>query len=286
MNPPPVPQERPQNGPDRRAPPPGQRFFFVDFRRIPTLPGVSTERPWKIEAVIMLGAGLMICISAGTFANLGLKAVLSDLTPAQQRFAGFLMSAASFQIAGLFLVHRFLRTHEMTWREFLGLADRQFTRAIAIGVGVTIIALPIALALNAASEWVLTKLQGSAAVQPTIEALGATEGVFQRTIFAFAAIILAPLIEETLFRGILYRTGQQLGYPRLALFGSSFLFALIHASMMTLVPLTVLAIIFAKLYDHTNRLIAPIVAHALFNSMNLIGYFHREDIERWLKQLT
>lgn len=235
---------------------------------------------------MMLGAGLMICLSLGTFANLGLKAVLTDLSPGQQRFAAFLMSAASFQIAGLVLVHQFLKAHETGWREFLGINDSGLRRTLTIAISVTVVALPVALGLNTASEWLLTKLQGSAAVQPTMQALEATQGLFQRGVFAFTAIILAPLIEESLFRGILYRTGQQLGYPTLALLGSSFLFALIHASLMTLIPLTVLAIIFAKLYDHTNRLIAPIVAHALFNAANLIGYFYRDDMNRWLKQWT
>lgn len=227
----------------------------------------------------------MICISAGTFANLGLKSVLTDLTPDQQRFAAFLMSSASFQIAGLLLIHRFLRAHDMTWRQFFGLIDPGLRHAIALGAGITSVTVPVALGLNAASEWLLTRIQGSVAMQPTMQALEASQGVLQLGLFAFAAVILAPMIEECLFRGILYRTGQQLGYPKVALAASSILFALIHASMMTLIPLTVLAIIFAKLYDFTNRLIAPIIAHALFNLVNLIGYFYRSDIEKWLKEL-
>ncbi len=235
---------------------------------------------------MMLGAGLMICLSAGTFANIGLKALLAELAPGQQRFASFLMSTASFQLAGLLLVHSFLKAHEAGWREFLGVADNRFQHAIAISVGVAVLAVPLALGLNSLSEWILTQIQGGAAMQPTMQALEATEGALQRGIFAFAAIILAPLIEETLFRGILYRTGQQLGYPRLALFGSSLLFAVIHASLLTLLPLTVLAIIFARLYDYTGRLIAPIVAHSLFNSINLIAYLYREELTQWFERLT
>ncbi len=230
----------------------------------------------------MLCAGLMICLSAGTFAALALKSALPDLNAGQQRFVGFLVSTASFQIAGLFLVHRFLKAHELKWGEFLGLSEGGLRRSLLIAIAVAIVALPIALGLNELSRVVITQVLGQADMQPTMQALEATQGPLQRAVFAFTAIILAPLIEEILFRGILYRTGQQLGFPRLALFGSSLVFAAIHASLMTLVPLTVLAIIFARLYDHTNRLIAPIVAHSLFNAVNFVAYINRDALTRWV----
>ncbi|MBK8001945.1 MAG: CPBP family intramembrane metalloprotease [Verrucomicrobia bacterium] len=243
---------------------------------------MSIERPWKIEAVLMLCAGVIMCLSAGTFAVLAVKAALPNLTPDQHRFAGFLISAASFQIAGLFLVHRFVKAHELTWGEFLGLTEGDLKRTFQLAIAVAIVALPIALGLNELSRVVITQSSGDAAMQPTMQALEATQGPLQRAVFAFTAIVLAPLIEEILFRGILYRTGQQLGFPRLALFGSSIVFAAIHASLMTLVPLTVLAIIFARLYDHTNRLIAPIVAHSLFNAVNFVAYINRDALTRWV----
>jgi len=246
---------------------------------------VSIERPWKPEAVLMLCAGLIISLSFGTFAGIGLKAALSDLPAGQQRFANFLLSTASFQLVGLFLVHQFLKVHAISWGEFFGLSDRKPGHAIRIAIAVTVIALPLTLYLNSLSELVLTKLQGEAAAQPTMKILEGTEGLSQRIIFGFAAIVLAPLIEEILFRGILYRMGQQMGYPRLALYGTSFVFAAIHGSLMTLVPLIVLAIILAKLYDHTNRLIAPIVAHSFFNAVNFFAYLYRDDLLQWFERL-
>lgn len=249
---------------------------------------VSIERPWKLDAVLMLCAGLMISLSLGTFASIALKAAMSDQPDAQQKFASFLLSTASFQLVGLILTHYFLKVHEVPWGEFFGLSDRQPGRAIRIAIAVTVIALPLTLGLNSLSEFTLTKIQGKAAIQPTMQILAGTDNLTQRIIFGFAAILLAPLIEEILFRGILYRTGQQMGYPRLALYGTSFVFAAIHGSMMTLLPLTVLAIILAKLYDHTNRLIAPILAHSLFNAVNFFAYLayqNRDELIQWLKSL-
>lgn len=262
-----------------------EKIFLRRFRVDPYAFPVSIERLWKIEAVLMLCVGLVICLFAGTAAVLALKAALPDLNAGQQRFVGFLVSAASFQIAGLFLVHHFLKAHQLRWGEFLGLTDGDLKRTFQLAIAVAIVALPIALGLNELSRVVITQVLGQADMQPTMQALEATQGPLQRAVFAFTAIVLAPLIEEILFRGILYRTGQQLGFPRLALFGSSIVFAAIHASLMTFVPLAVLAIIFARLYDHTHRLIAPIVAHSLFNAVNFIAYVNRDALTRWVDSM-
>jgi hypothetical protein len=63
---------------------------------------------------------------------------------------------------------------------------------------------------------------------------------------------------------------KQLGWPKLAWFGTSFLFALIHLNVPTFVPLFVFALALTWLYERTDNLLAPITAHALFNATNLV----------------
>jgi membrane protease YdiL (CAAX protease family) len=83
------------------------------------------------------------------------------------------------------------------------------------------------------------------------------------------AVVLAPVAEEFIFRGMLFPFVKQLGFPKLAWFGVSFLFALIHMNAPTLLPLFVFALGLTWLYDRTDNLLAPITAHALFNATNL-----------------
>jgi membrane protease YdiL (CAAX protease family) len=71
-----------------------------------------------------------------------------------------------------------------------------------------------------------------------------------------------------LFRGILYPAVKQFGYPRLALWSTSLLFAAIHMNAVTFVPLATLALILTALYEWTDNLLAPIAAHVLFNALN------------------
>src|SRR4029079_1566506 len=90
----------------------------------------------------------------------------------------------------------------------------------------------------------------------------------QRIFFGVIAILLAPLVEELLFRGILYPALKQKGYRRLALWGASLFFALTHSNVPTFIPLTFLAIILTLLYEETNTLLMPILTHSLFNAAN------------------
>jgi membrane protease YdiL (CAAX protease family) len=96
------------------------------------------------------------------------------------------------------------------------------------------------------------------------------------------AVVLAPVAEEFIFRGMLYPFVKQLGSPRLAWVGVSFAFALIHDDAATFVPLFVLALALTWLYEKTDNLLAPITAHALFNATNLIVLCLAEGFSRQL----
>ena len=232
----------------------------------------------------MLGSGLMISLSIGMFATLALKNFVSGLTTTDERFYSFVIGSICFQLVGLILAHVFLRAHEVSWPEFLGLKLPNCGRAMLLGLGVAVLAVPVALVVNELSRIVVTSMTGSAEMQPTMKVLQVSVSLPQRILFGFTAIVLAPLIEEILFRGILYRTLQQVGYPRMGLYGSSILFGLIHSNLVTLLPLTCLALVFARLYDRTNNLMSSIAAHAVFNAVNFFSFIHQQEIERWLQE--
>jgi membrane protease YdiL (CAAX protease family) len=95
-----------------------------------------------------------------------------------------------------------------------------------------------------------------------------------------AAVLLAPVAEEVLFRGILYPAVKQTGHSRLALWGTSLLFAAVHMNLVTFVPLAVLALLLTALYERTNNLLAPIMAHVLFNALNFAMLLMLQHYER------
>jgi hypothetical protein len=96
------------------------------------------------------------------------------------------------------------------------------------------------------------------------------------------AVVFAPIVEEALFRGILYPALKRLGRPRLALWGSSALFAAVHFNMVTFLPLMVFALVLVYLYETFQNLLAPIVAHSLFNAANFFLLIYQDQIVRVL----
>jgi len=88
--------------------------------------------------------------------------------------------------------------------------------------------------------------------------------------------VLAPLGEEFFFRGLLFSTAKRFGWPKLGWLGASGLFALSHLNVPTLLPLFVLALALTWLYEQTEGLLAPVLAHSLFNAANLLALLWAE----------
>jgi len=90
-----------------------------------------------------------------------------------------------------------------------------------------------------------------------------------RILIGLLVLFEAPLLEEPLFRGIMFR-GFASAIPTWAAMAiSGFLFALVHVNAATFVPLWFLGVAFAAIYRRTGTIVAPMVAHALFNATNL-----------------
>jgi len=92
-----------------------------------------------------------------------------------------------------------------------------------------------------------------------------------RVIMAVAAVIVAPLVEETVFRDFVYGVVQRLTDTIFAAIVSSALFALAHFHLGSAVPLFVLALGFVGAYERTGSLLVPMLMHALFNGISLVA---------------
>jgi len=202
---------------------------------------------------------------------------------AQKSFYRFLVSTLAFHGATLLLVHQFLRLHGMTWADFLGLCRPRLKQAILFALVVGFLALPVILILNKWSMSLLDSLGTKPVVQPTIKVLQTTVSLGQRICFGVAAILLAPVAEEALFRGILYPYLKQRGHRVLALLGTSFLFAAFHSNLASFLPLVCFAIILVLVYERTDKLLAPILTHALFNAMNFFWFFFERDLTQFFR---
>ena len=98
-----------------------------------------------------------------------------------------------------------------------------------------------------------------------------------RVYFVVFSILIAPVAEEILFRGVLYPAIKQFGFPRSALWGTAVLFAAIHVNVPIFLPLLALGLALALLYEATNNLLATITAHGLFNAVNILVFYWNQN---------
>ncbi len=91
-----------------------------------------------------------------------------------------------------------------------------------------------------------------------------------RIVMGVSAVVVAPVVEETLFRGFLYGIGKRFTDRWFAAIVVSLLFAAMHQHVGSLVPLFVLALSFTFAYEATGCLLVPVFMHALFNALNIV----------------
>ena len=157
--------------------------------------------------------------------------------------------------------------------EAFGLKQGKLGRCLLLGLvggGVIVIIAPIfsfltGIVIQAFGE----APKGQELVTVIAEQTQAEGGIVFLIFFAFMAVIVAPIGEEILFRGILYPAIKQNGYPKVAAVGTAFLFGLFHLNLLTFVALTFVGFALIYIYEHTDNLLAPIIAHAFFNGVNV-----------------
>jgi membrane protease YdiL (CAAX protease family) len=236
---------------------------------------VLLHRPWKIEHLLRRVTLMLLCFYGGLLLGALAQKMAAPPTPSVGQM---IIAAFSFQGATLVLIVPFLREHAMTWNEAFGFCNR-WPRALLLALIVASLFLPLGYGLQSLSAEFMTRLRLKPELQQVVQTLQLSHSAAGRIVFGLLTIVVVPPAEEMLFRGILYPWIKRLGFPRLALWGTSLLFGAVHFNVQSFVPLTVLALLLALLYERTDNLLAPIMAHASFNAVNFAKFCL---IEGWL----
>jgi membrane protease YdiL (CAAX protease family) len=226
---------------------------------------------WVAVSLVCFYAGILLAFWAEQTAETG-----HGGTKIGQMIVGML----SFQAAALVLVGLFLRQQHMSWAEGFGYSNH-WQRAALVGVISICLFLPVGRVLQKVSIQVMEHFPIKPEEQQAVQTLRLASSWIDRLVLGIATIVLAPVAEETLFRGIIYPAIKQAGFPKAALWVTSLLFAVIHiqnlGNLPTFLPLLLLAIILTFLYEKTHNLLAPIAAHSVFNAVNFAALYLAEQ---------
>ena len=186
----------------------------------------------------------------------------------RDRIGILLVNLICLQCGIVVLVFLLLRKTKSHWRAAFGPIGQPWFRLwlepALFGVGFI---LP-AFGLHYISQTVLAQLGHEPVVQQAVQMVMATEHPVEVGLQIVSVVMMAPIAEELLFRGILFNTIKHAGYPLAGMFASAALFALVHGSVALMLPLFVMGFALAWVYEKSGSIIAPIVMHATFNAIN------------------
>jgi len=128
------------------------------------------------------------------------------------------------------------------------------------------------LPLVALVGWLIDTVVGNGSgSNPLLDLVLNTPNPLALALFAVTAIVLAPLFEETLFRGVLLPViGQRYG-GFWAVVVSALVFGIAHLSLGELPALVVLGLGLGWLRLHSGRLAPSVVMHGLWNGLTFVN---------------
>jgi membrane protease YdiL (CAAX protease family) len=157
-----------------------------------------------------------------------------------------------------------LNSHVLTVWQALAQAIPQFIRY-----------LPVIWIASFAWSGFLTVLQRQGIIdefppQELIKLFTAGGDPTAMTLLVICAVVLAPIVEEIIFRGGIYRflKSQTTLLPAQIL--SGVFFAVMHGNLMSLLPLVVVGIFLARVYERSGNILVPMCFHACFNGFSLL----------------
>ena len=163
----------------------------------------------------------------------------------------------------------FLIGRNISLPEIFGLRRVGFVHGIVLAGTLLVVLLPMfVLVTLIANEF----LGGNAEQQDLIKIYQEAAKTGKSSILwqvVIAAVCIAPVTEEILFRGYFYPVFKRAIGPLPAAFGTSLFFAAIHNNALSFPGLTLLALALTLVYERTGSLLVPMLMHAWFNGVSL-----------------
>ncbi|MEX0754337.1 MAG: type II CAAX endopeptidase family protein [Actinomycetota bacterium] len=266
---PPVPPEPtpPAPGLPPRRPPRGSD---PDPGRSPERPDLdwpaATWRWWEVVLAYLIGAFVL-----GSIASLPIIALSGS--------EGVALIAASIVIDLVLLATLlvWLQRAHPTWRRIMGFPRRDaLAKETTAGFVSALVILFVGGIVGVVVQKLLSMVSGDEVVQP--DQLPSDLGSSGTVLAVVFVCIVAPVVEEFVFRGLLFRSIRDRYGLVLGVVLSGLAFGLVHFgvegnvldNLVLQIPLTVVGMGFAIVYEMRRNLVAPIAAHVMFNLIGII----------------
>src|SRR5580658_5073044 len=214
-----------------------------------------SKKPWRTEVVLMFIAAQALCFCLGILLIEILQKMKVTGFQSDEDFGNPLVATLSLQGVTWILIPIFLRLHGVSFRDVFGL-KKGWLISLILALAAIVVALPIAEGLVSVSSFILAKLGIPLQEEEAVVLVMGAKAFWMKAYLDLFTVVMAPVAEEFIFRGVFYTFIKQMGYPKLALYGVSAAFALIHGDAALALSLFALALVLTWLYEKTDNLLA------------------------------
>lgn len=155
--------------------------------------------------------------------------------------------------------------------EVLGLSLKNFMKNVFYGIVGYLATIPILMAVVIATAILVTALKYTPPQQAVVQLFMKEESPRFLAYASFFAAIVGPMIEELFFRGFMYNALKKHTGILWAMMISASAFAALHAHAVGFLPIVVIGILLAYLYEKTGTLVASVTVHILHNA-SMVGF--------------
>jgi membrane protease YdiL (CAAX protease family) len=226
----------------------------------------SWNAPWDLETTCLVLAGW---ITLYNFLGFSVSQSIQSVTQSLPKDTA--VALAAFTSYGVGALLGILLINFLIWRPFKGRLQGLFNfdlRAIPIGFATYFAAVPVVILAATINEKLIPQGGGG---NPVLTIITGSENIEAKVLLFLTVAVLAPLFEETLFRGMLYPALASRMSPWLAIPLTSFIFAACHFSAAELIPLTLLGMVMTYTYHRTKNLVPSMVLHSLWNGGSFLA---------------
>lgn len=224
------------------------------------------------DGIVVAGVSMILLYGLNAGAAAGAPGVVDEgSAPAELTLDALLMNAVFMLLLGAIVVGYLSGIRRLDVVAVFGLKRLSAARVLGLGL---LLLIPIVVTVNASAYAVnlwLEGIWGGMEPQNTVQAFQDSDGWAMRVIMVAFAVVIAPVVEETLFRGLIYPVFKKYTDGIFAAACSSVLFGLVHMHVGSLAPLVILALILCFVYERTGSLWLPMVIHAGFNGVSLLA---------------
>jgi membrane protease YdiL (CAAX protease family) len=218
---------------------------------------------WGFSHVVVVA---LVGLAGGLIAGM-----LLGVAHAETRFVPTLLASVALFGSASAAVAWFAHRLDPAGLRCLGLWPGKNLRAIAAGITAYVLCWPGLLGLGLFWPWFLT-WTGAGFELPFVDKGMAGLSAAERPIAIAIAVVVMPLLEETLFRVFLQPLLVQNLSDKLGILATSLLFAGLHGTSAFL-PILGLSLLLGSVMLRTQRLAAVWAIHALHNGLMLLQLY-------------